>query len=31
MLFVVAGMCLISAWLALRLHRACDDGCANPV
>ncbi|MGE7205115.1 MFS transporter [Sphingomonas sp. NPDC019816] len=29
MLFVVAGMCVVSAWLALRLHRACDDGCPN--
>lgn len=29
MLFVVAGMCLVSAWLALRLHRACADGCPN--
>ncbi|MET4898105.1 MFS transporter [Sphingomonadaceae bacterium jetA1] len=27
MLFVVAAMCLISAWLALRLHRACDNEC----
>ena len=24
MLFLVAGMCLIAAWLAQRLHRACD-------
>ena len=24
MLFVVAGMCLMSAWLAQKLHRACD-------
>ncbi len=24
MLLVVAGMCLISAWIAQRLHRACD-------
>jgi MFS family permease len=24
MLFLVAGMCLVSAWLAQRLHRACD-------
>lgn len=24
MLFVVAGMCLIAAWIAQRLHRACD-------
>jgi hypothetical protein len=24
MLFVVAGMCLISAWIAQRLHLACD-------
>jgi MFS family permease len=24
MLFLVAGMCLISAWIAQRLHRACD-------
>ena len=24
MLFVVAGMCLVSAWLAQKLHRACD-------
>ncbi|KTW18486.1 MFS transporter [Sphingomonas sanguinis] len=30
MLFLVAGMCLVSAWLALRLHRACDDGCVTP-
>ncbi|WP_322965523.1 MFS transporter [Sphingomonas fuzhouensis] len=30
MLFVVAAMCLVSAWLALRLHRACDDGCIEP-
>ncbi|WP_343525097.1 MFS transporter [Sphingomonas sp.] len=29
MLFVVAAMCLISAWLALRLHRACDEGCVQ--
>lgn len=28
MLLIVAGMCLISAWLAWRLHRACDEGCA---
>ncbi len=27
MLLVVTGMCLISAWLAWRLHRACDEGC----
>jgi hypothetical protein len=27
LLFVVAGMCLVSAWLAQKLHRACDDGC----
>ncbi|WP_294320300.1 MFS transporter [uncultured Sphingomonas sp.] len=27
MLLLVAGMCLISAWLAWRLHRACDEGC----
>lgn len=27
MLLIVAGMCLISAWLAWRLHRACDEGC----
>ena len=27
MLLIVAGMCLVSAWLAWRLHRACDDGC----
>jgi hypothetical protein len=27
LLFVVAGMCLVSAWLALKLHRACFDGC----
>ncbi len=26
MLLVVTGMCLISAWLAWRLHRACDEG-----
>ncbi|MEP9401835.1 MFS transporter [Sphingomonas silueang] len=25
LLFMVAGMCLISAWLAWRLHRACED------
>lgn len=25
MLFLVAAMCLVSAWLALKLHRACDD------
>ncbi|MGU3390219.1 MFS transporter [Sphingomonas sp. M1A8_2b] len=25
MLFLVAAMCLVSAWLAQRLHRACDD------
>jgi len=24
MLFLVAGMCLFSAWLAQKLHRACD-------
>ena len=24
MLFLVAGMCLFAAWLAQRLHRACD-------
>ncbi|HEX8556148.1 MAG TPA: MFS transporter [Sphingomonas sp.] len=24
MLYVVAGMCLVAAWLAYRLHRACD-------
>jgi hypothetical protein len=24
MLLLVAGMCLISAWIAQRLHRACD-------
>jgi hypothetical protein len=24
MLFLVAGMCLLSAWLAQKLHRACD-------
>ena len=24
MLFVVAGMCLIAAWIAQKLHRACD-------
>jgi MFS family permease len=24
MLFLVAGMCLVSAWIAQRLHRACD-------
>ncbi len=27
LLLVVAVMCLGSAWLAWRLHRACDDGC----
>ncbi|MFS0770718.1 MFS transporter [Sphingomonas sp. 1P08PE] len=29
MLFLVAGMCLISAWIARRLHRVCDreDAC----
>ncbi|GAM01620.1 MULTISPECIES: MFS transporter [Sphingomonas] len=30
MLFVVAAMCLVSAWLALLLHRACDDVSAEP-
>ena len=25
MLFLVAAMCLVSAWLAQKLHRACDD------
>jgi hypothetical protein len=24
LLLVVAGMCLVSAWIAQRLHRACD-------
>ena len=24
LLFVVAGMCLVAAWIATRLHRACD-------
>jgi hypothetical protein len=24
MLFLVAAMCLVSAWLAQKLHRACD-------
>ena len=24
MLLLVAGMCLVSAWLAQKLHRACD-------
>jgi hypothetical protein len=24
MLFLVAGMCLVSAWIAQQLHRACD-------
>ncbi len=31
MLFLVAAMCLVSAWLAQKLHRACDDdaiGCS---
>ncbi len=28
MLFVVAAMCLVSAWLAYKLHRACDEPCA---
>lgn len=27
MLMIVAGMCLISAWLAARLNKACRDGC----
>ncbi|MEN2748139.1 MFS transporter [Sphingomonas sp. T9W2] len=27
MLLIVAGMCLISAWLAARLNKACRDGC----
>jgi len=27
MLLIVAGMCLGSAWLAWRLHKACDEGC----
>ncbi|MGN7161676.1 MFS transporter [Sphingomonas sp. SAFR-052] len=27
MLLIVAGMCLISAWLAARLNKACQDGC----
>ncbi len=30
MLFLVAAMCLVSAWIAQKLHRACDeptDGC----
>ncbi|MBD8679128.1 MFS transporter [Sphingomonas sp. CFBP 13720] len=27
MLLIVAALCLGSAWLAWRLHRACDDGC----
>jgi MFS family permease len=25
MLFLVAGMCLVSAWLAQQLHKACDE------
>jgi len=25
LLFLVAGMCLVSAWIAQKLHRACDD------
>jgi hypothetical protein len=25
MLLIVAGMCLVSAWIAQRLHRACDE------
>ena len=29
LLLLVAGMCLISAWLAWRLHRACEDVCAK--
>ncbi|BCA62058.1 MFS transporter [Sphingomonas sp. HMP9] len=32
MLFLVAAMCLVSAWLAQKLHRACDDdaiGCSQ--
>ena len=24
LLLLVAGMCLVSAWIAQRLHRACD-------
>jgi hypothetical protein len=24
LLLVVAGMCLVSSWIAQRLHRACD-------
>ncbi|HIV79163.1 MFS transporter [Sphingomonas yabuuchiae] len=31
MLFVVAGMCLVSAWLALLLHRACGEVDVEPV
>jgi hypothetical protein len=30
MLFVVAGMCLVSAWLARHLHRACHDVSVEP-
>lgn len=30
MLFVVAAMCLVSAWLAVRLHRACDEVGVEP-
>jgi len=26
LLFLVSAMCLVSAWIASRLHRACDDG-----
>ncbi|WP_374296412.1 MFS transporter [Sphingomonas sp.] len=29
MLFVVAAMCLVSAWLAYKLHCACDEPCSN--
>jgi len=32
MLFLVAGMCLVAAWIAGRLHRACGaEGCVMPV
>jgi len=32
MLFLVAAMCLVAAWIASRLHRACGaDGCVKPV
>jgi len=32
MLFLVAAMCLVAAWIASRLHRACGaEGCVKPV